>query len=68
MTSASTAAAAATREGDDDAGGDRASAWRETAATAAPPMPTPSAMPSTSARFSEAEAQPSRPGGRPAAS
>ena len=35
----------------------------ETAASAAPPTPTPSASPSTSARLSDAEAQPSRPGG-----
>src|SRR4029077_3303642 len=33
------------------------------AATAAPPSPTPTAMPSTSERFNDADAQPSRPGG-----
>src|SRR5262249_24343619 len=32
------------------------------AATAAPPTPMPSAVPSTSARFSDADARPSRPG------
>jgi uncharacterized protein (TIGR03086 family) len=35
----------------------------EPAVTAAPPTPMPSAVPSTSARFKDADAQPSRPGG-----
>ena len=36
---------------------------RVLAATAAPPMPMPMAVPSTSARFSDAETRPSWPGG-----
>jgi len=36
---------------------------RTAALIAAPPMPIPSALPSTSARLSDADAQPSRPAG-----
>src|ERR1700689_3520709 len=63
MTNASTTAPAAAMANAMPTPADSGQPREAAAETAGPPAPIPNAVPSTSARLSEAEAQPSRPAG-----